>query len=83
MTNWTAVPSKAYWYGEAIFAPSVDETTYNYGYSAQVEEPEDVYDLLPSGATLLEYTITRMDRAGFCMIPKCREKDCNHARSSH
>ena len=65
-STWHGIPSKSFWYCEVIFGKPGD-TDYNYGYSESEEEPDPdtVWDLVPEGYTLLEFSVTKTpDRAG-------------------
>lgn len=57
-STWHAAPSDAKWYCEVIFGKP-GETDYNYGYSAAETQPDEdtVWDMVPAGYTILEYTI--------------------------
>ena len=52
MSEWTAAPQNAMWYGEVIFSWR-GETDYNYGYSDSVDEP-DPLPLAPANTAVLE-----------------------------
>lgn len=58
-STWHGVPSKAHWYCEVIFGKENEDTDYNYGYSESVERPDldTVFDLVPDGYTLIEYSV--------------------------
>lgn len=62
-STWHAHPSEARWYCEVIFGKDLPnggtETDYNYGYSAAAQEPDhdSVWDLVPSGYTIVEYSV--------------------------
>lgn len=65
-STWHAAPSEANWYCEVTFGKA-GETDYNYGYSASLEEPgqDTVWDMVPSGYSILEVNISRLpDRTG-------------------
>lgn len=58
VTNWTAAPSTALWYGEVIVDKEGEDTTYEYGYSN--DEDPNVHDLVPDGWTELESKLERI-----------------------
>lgn len=65
-STWHARPSDANWYCEVVFGKP-GETDYNYGYSAAIEKPgpETVWDMVPSGYSILEVNINPTpDRSG-------------------
>lgn len=58
-STWHATPSSARWHCEVIFAKEGEDTDWNSGYSESIERPDDdsVWDLVPDGYTLIEYTV--------------------------
>lgn len=58
-STWHAAPSNARWYCEVIFGKEDNDTDYNSGYSKSVEKPDldSVWDLVPAGYTIIEYSI--------------------------
>ncbi len=57
MSDWNALPVDALWYGEIIFQHE-DRTDYNYGYSADMIEPDPLDIPIPEGSTVIDTTVT-------------------------
>lgn len=54
MSDWTANPQDAKWYGEVTFGGE-DYTSYNYGFS---NDPDpDPRELAPEGTDILEFAV--------------------------
>jgi hypothetical protein len=54
--RWTAAPSEARWYGEAIGSHPGADVDFVYGYSADEDEP-DIVGLVPEGWTVDESSV--------------------------
>ncbi|WP_439377849.1 hypothetical protein [Amycolatopsis lexingtonensis] len=59
MSDWSAAPSAARWYGEVIVSRP-GETDYHYGYST--DDDPDVGELVPKGWDLRESKRVELDR---------------------
>lgn len=60
MGTWDAHPPDVLWYGQIVYDwPDAGDCDYAYGYSSQVEEPdeESLDELLPEGRVILERVI--------------------------
>jgi hypothetical protein len=57
--------SQGRWYCEVVFAKEGEDTDYNSGYSASLEEPDPdtVWDLVPEGYTIIECAVISTAKA--------------------
>jgi len=54
VATWDAEPSKALWYGEVIGSMPGKDIDYLYGYSASVDQPDEL-ELAPDGWEIEEH----------------------------
>lgn len=73
MSDWSAAPSGADWYGNVVVQMPDGETDYFDGYSED-DEP-DVTELAPEGSIVLESRLEATPQGRFFEAPECEACD--------